>query len=419
MSNILFCPRASLFRSLLLTILLQLAIMPLYANAAAISSPDGASDSAEPLTTGLATGLLISTTASLYLLRSRNRAHETLARQQQEMELLVSERTRALEHARRELLLLLRASGDGLFGINPQGELTFINPAALQMLGWEEEALRNGDLHSLIHHHHEDGNHYDACDCTVSQTLHDGRVRQVNDELFWRQDGSNFAVEYIVTPVTLDDEITGAVVSFRDITERRHNEQAMRRQACTDALTGLANRHAFDDQLQGLRYIPDADARETALMMLDLDDFKPVNDNWGHPAGDRVLKVIAQRLRQQCRSNDFVARLGGDEFGLLLHRMSQPQQMDELAQRIIHTIAQPVELNGMQVQVGVSIGIACMPGDTLDTDALVALADNALYQAKAAGKNTWRFARSSNTFIANGSHRLDQSMDDDLKHRSS
>ncbi|MDO9713563.1 bifunctional diguanylate cyclase/phosphodiesterase [Paracraurococcus lichenis] len=175
-----------------------------------------------------------------------------------------------------------------------------------------------------------------------------------------------------------------------DVTERREAEVRIAHMAHYDALTGLPNRTLFRQRLD------EALARtrrgaNCALLCLDLDHFKEVNDTLGHPIGDALLKAVTARLLDSVRETDTVARLGGDEFAIVQIDAEQPTAATALAKRLVETLSTPFELDGHQVVVGTSIGIAMVPGDGEDADALLKNADLALYRAKAEGRGRWRF----------------------------
>jgi diguanylate cyclase (GGDEF)-like protein len=182
----------------------------------------------------------------------------------------------------------------------------------------------------------------------------------------------------------------GWVVTHEDITERRSAEAKISYMAHHDALTRLANRLMFHNELQQA-VIRAKRGERLAVLCLDLDRFKSVNDTLGHPIGDRLLTVAADRLRQCVRDNDIVARLGGDEFAIVQTGSSEPTDATALAERLIDTISAPYDLDGHQVVVGLSIGIAVAPNDGLDPDQLLRNADIALYRAKADGRGAYRF----------------------------
>jgi diguanylate cyclase (GGDEF)-like protein/PAS domain S-box-containing protein len=177
---------------------------------------------------------------------------------------------------------------------------------------------------------------------------------------------------------------------IEDITERRHAEQRIAHLAHHDALTNLPNRTLFRTQLEmALRQLrPD---EHLALLYLDIDHFKSINDTLGHPVGDELMKAVAERLRGCIDAHDTVARLGGDEFALIQSAIRNPQDCIPLLNRLYETIRAPYDLNGHQVVADVSIGIAIAPSDGTEPDELLKNADLALYGAKAEGRGTYRF----------------------------
>jgi diguanylate cyclase (GGDEF)-like protein len=154
-----------------------------------------------------------------------------------------------------------------------------------------------------------------------------------------------------------------------------------------DALTGLHNRLSFETQLPALLQ----QHLTVTLMFVDLDNFKTVNDCWGHDAGDAVLKQVSERMSAELRSSDSLFRLGGDEFAILLPDMPEAATAERLAARIIHAVRSPMYINEQLMPVGATVGVACYPQDGRDAATLLKRADHAMYQAKLAGKNTWRF----------------------------
>ncbi|GGY81926.1 GGDEF domain-containing protein [Cellvibrio zantedeschiae] len=174
-----------------------------------------------------------------------------------------------------------------------------------------------------------------------------------------------------------------------DVTHKYNAELEMRRLANFDSLTNLANRHYFYMQLEALKKQNQFSC--FTLFFLDLDNFKNVNDSLGHGVGDLVLKNIAQRLLKTVRSNDLLARLGGDEFAIISHGEDSATQASVLAQRLLNTFVAPCVIDGKNLQIGCSIGIALAPDHGNDTETLLKNADMALYAAKSAGRNTFRF----------------------------
>jgi diguanylate cyclase (GGDEF)-like protein len=183
----------------------------------------------------------------------------------------------------------------------------------------------------------------------------------------------------------------GWVATHEDITEQRRSEVKIEYMAHHDALTGLANRALLNERLDQalLRQVNDADM--VAVHHLDLDRFKAVNDTFGHPAGDKLLKIVADRLRGLVRATDTIARMGGDEFVIVQAPIADPAQATSLAEAIVDLMNEPFDIDGHQAAVGASIGIAIGPGDGATSESLLRDADLALYRAKGDGRGTFRF----------------------------
>lgn len=194
-------------------------------------------------------------------------------------------------------------------------------------------------------------------------------------------DGSRRWVDVTVVDRTHDHTLRGHVVTLHDVTERKELESAVVHRSLHDSLTDLANRHLFDNQLQraanrALR------GGKVALLYIDLDSFKPINDTFGHQAGDAVLVAVAKRLQSVVRAHDTVARLGGDEFAILLEELDETADAIDLAERVLAAISEPVALDGHAVTIGASIGVAVAGAAPFDTEALIQCADLAMYTAK-------------------------------------
>ncbi|RVD46099.1 diguanylate cyclase, partial [Mesorhizobium sp. M8A.F.Ca.ET.023.02.2.1] len=182
----------------------------------------------------------------------------------------------------------------------------------------------------------------------------------------------------------------GWVATFDDVTERRLAEERMTHLAHHDTLTGLPNRSMFRERLD--HALEDVAATPLAIFSLDLDRFKAVNDTWGHPAGDWLLKSVAERLLRCLRNDaDMIARFGGDEFVVIQSNSVGIADAEKLAKRIVEAIAKPFRDKSREMHVGVSLGIAVFPADGRDADTLLKNADTALYRAKSEGRNLYRF----------------------------
>lgn len=282
---------------------------------------------------------------------------------------------------------LLAAVGEGVYGVDRWGICTFINPAALDMLGLTMDEVVGADQHALFHHHREDGAGYPVTECPIYLTLYDGQTRHT-DEWFLRRDGSGFPVLLTVTPVDGTDGQDGAVVVFRDMAERRRLETELRSQATTDALTGLANRRHFLAEMERERTrLQRNPALPAAVLMVDLDNFKGVNDRHGHAVGDIVLRHFATTLALSLRGSDLTGRLGGEEFAVLLPGSSL-EHGSQLAERLRRLVAAAtVTTDDAAIRYTVSIGVTLMVAADPTVDAVLARADAALYRAKDGGRD--------------------------------
>jgi len=186
-----------------------------------------------------------------------------------------------------------------------------------------------------------------------------------------------------------DQSVAGLVITMRDVTERRRLERELTHQAFHDSLTGLANRVLFADRLEHALARGARDGSVVGVLFIDLDDFKIVNDTLGHAVGDQLLIAVADRIAGALRADDTAARLGGDEFAALVENVQDPGAVEETASRILAALAEPILVDGQELQAVASIGITTTP--EADTAAeLLRQADLALYVAKGAGKNQWR-----------------------------
>jgi diguanylate cyclase (GGDEF)-like protein len=194
----------------------------------------------------------------------------------------------------------------------------------------------------------------------------------------------------------------GWVATHEDVTEQRRIEARVRHLARHDALTDLPNRVLLQEEMEKLQ--ARIQRRENvAILCLDLDHFKTVNDTLGHGIGDQVLVTVAKRLRESSRETDIVSRLGGDEFAILAHSLEGPGDAATIAERIVRSVAQPMEIDGHHITIGTSIGIAVAPYDGHDTEMLLKNADLALYRAKSEGRGAYHF--------------FEKGMDEALQHR--
>ncbi|MHB8713537.1 MAG: bifunctional diguanylate cyclase/phosphodiesterase [Trichloromonadaceae bacterium] len=213
----------------------------------------------------------------------------------------------------------------------------------------------------------------------------------VDEHWLRRKDGHLIWTQLSGRAVDPNDFLAGSVWILADLTEQKAAEDRLHYLGHHDPLTGLANRHLFNDRLEHAILRAQREKEQLALLFIDLDHFKVVNDTLGHQVGDKLLCAMARRLASHLRSADTLARMGGDEFIILVEGVTDPGSLVHMAEKLVETFAAPVELEQRQLVVTGSIGISLYPADGLDAKTLIRNADAAMYQAKAQGRNTYHF----------------------------
>jgi diguanylate cyclase (GGDEF)-like protein/PAS domain S-box-containing protein len=275
---------------------------------------------------------------------------------------------------------IISAAGEGIFRNDLEGRVTYANPAALEMLGYSVEEMLGRRSHQLFHHTRANGADYPVSECAARKSLTEGATRRITDEFFWRKDGSSLAVDYTSTPIRAGGRIVGVVTVFDDVTHQRQMEEQLRHQADHDSLTGLFNRRRFEQEVSGQLNYAQRYSRPGALLLMDLDTFKFVNDSYGHPIGDGVLSDVGASLSATVRDTDVVARIGGDEFAVLLREAGDLEAI-AVAKKLIAAVRAR-----SKPTIGASVGIAPFDGTSEKTpDELLVAADIALYEAKEMG----------------------------------
>jgi len=292
------------------------------------------------------------------------------------------EAAQEIERLNRHNQLILASAGEGIYGLDTEGKTTFVNPAATAMTGFDPEDLIGKSQHEVVHHSYPDGTSCPREECPIYAALTDGEIHQVDDEVFWRKDGTNFPVEYTSTPIREDGEVTGAVVTFTDITERKALEERLEYQAFHDPLTDLPNRQLFINRLEHALRRTSRQRNQVAVLFMDLDSFKVVNDSLGHEEGDKLLVTVTKRLQSCLRSEDTLARFGGDEFTVLLEEVDSPDDALRVTERIIEEFRGPFLLKGRELFVRLSLGVALGEAHTKSSEDLLRDADMAMYRAK-------------------------------------
>lgn len=408
-----------------------------------------------------------------------------------------------------DLRLILNSAEEGIFGVDLQGQCIFANAACLRMLGYTEpHEFLGKQMHELIHHHHVDGSLYDVNDCTLMKALEEEQPAVINDEVYWKKDGSSFFTESRIYPMYERNRCCGGVIMFVDITLSRQAEESQRLAASVynnvhegllvtdadanivsvnraftlitgysveevldknprilksgkqgsefyqqmwealnlkgvwqgeiwnrnkrgeiypqwetisvvkaedgrvlnyvaafsditplkvshermeflahhDPLTGLPNRLLFNARLDLSIQNARRKGRQVAVLMLDLDGFKAVNDTLGHQVGDQLLQQVSSRLSGQVREEDTVTRLGGDEFALALYDIGNEYNAESVAVNILENIKRTYYLEDEEVHISCSIGVSMFPEHFHTRESLLEAADKAMYAAKRKGK---------------------------------
>ncbi len=288
--------------------------------------------------------------------------------------------------AERRTELLLANASDAVFALGPDGQVHYASPAVRSLLGHEPARLHGADWGRLVH----PDDLPQATEWLAALVAAPAGQTSRGELRLRRADGDWVYTDVIGANRTGDPDLHAAVVSVRDIGPRRALEQELTHRAFADSLTGLANRALFRDRIAHAVARNLRDGGRVTLLLIDLDDFKTVNDTLGHSAGDKLLTTVADRLSAHVRPSDTLARLGGDEFAVLVEDLDDLAAQD-LAQRILGAVRLPVRLGDRDVVCTMSIGIAtAKAGDgATDTEELLRDADLAMYSAKRGGRNRY------------------------------
>ena len=280
---------------------------------------------------------------------------------------------------------VIKQASEGIIVTDARGAISMVNPAFSRLTGYPEEEAIGANPNIL-----QSGRHDAEFYARMWAALFEKGYWQ--GEVWNRRKNGEIYPEWLSLSAIKDGEghISNFVAMFSDISKLKEAEEDLERLAFYDALTGLPNRLLFRERLErSLKAARRAPSGRTAVLYLDLDKFKPVNDTYGHTTGDALLQEVARRLGEAVREVDTVARLGGDEFAIVLHEIADVDAPQRVAQKIIAAINQPVFVAGYNCHVGTSIGIAIAPDHAEQATALVELADAAMYAAKKRGRNCY------------------------------
>lgn len=290
----------------------------------------------------------------------------------------------------------LNLIGEGILRTDADGNVTYLNRFAEKMTGWSRAEARGrpfADVLRLI-----DNVSGASLDDAVAIALQadktaSGMTSSINCTLV-RRDGEEFGIESRVAIIhDQDGNAVGAVVAFRDVSAARVASLEMSRVAQHDVLTNLPNRALFNDRLSQAISLAERQSKQLAVLFVDLDQFKRINDSLGHSVGDRLLRSVARRLVACVRRTDTVSRLGGDEFLILLSQIEHSEDAAITARKILRAVAAPHVIDSKSLDVNVSIGGSTYPADAQNAETLVSYADVAMYEAKQQGRNSYQFFR--------------------------
>ncbi len=294
-----------------------------------------------------------------------------------------------IEKARAEITL--NSISDAVIGTDMAGNVDYLNAAAEAMTGWPRAEARGrsiGEIMPLI----QNGTRQHKANPVELVLQQNEPISLTPGSLLLRRDGSEAAIEDSAAPIhDSGGHIRGAVIVFHDISAAKAMAAKMTHLAQHDFLTNLPNRVLLNDRIAQAIIQAERSGTQLAVLFLDLDNFKHINDSLGHAIGDKLLQSVAQRLRACVRGYDTVSRQGGDEFVILLSEGNNVEYAALTADKILVTLAQPHSVDGHELHVTTSIGISAYPADAKTAESLIKNADTAMYQAKEKGRNNYQF----------------------------
>lgn len=268
--------------------------------------------------------------------------------------------------------------GEGLIVMNGSGELTYMNYEAERLLGWSEEELLRKNVHDYIHRD-KDGSHVpiEKCPCLKASKL--GKIYRINDDYFIRRDGTIFPVSYVASPFQGEGQETGSILVFRDITKMKKDQELIHYMAFYDELTKLPNiRYLKERWGEIVKRLP---TNKAAILILDINRFKNINEALGHSFGDLILQAVANRLHESISEEMLLCRLTGDEFVLVLPTEND-QEILNTYDRVQKGFKEPIQAQHLLLNVSISCGVARYPENGMEADILLQHANNALIEAQ-------------------------------------
>lgn len=290
------------------------------------------------------------------------------------------------ENTAKHIEAILNAISDVLVTMDVKGNIMTCNRAVKNMFGYTADEIIGENLLFLVNTAHiipeSDMEKF------IATLEEDEKLRKQNG-VGHKKNGSTFPIELNIREVFINEQKQFTIV-ISDVTERHESEVLIREMALHDSLTGLANRNLLHQRLDIAMRMAKRMDKKISVMFLDLDGFKPVNDMFGHATGDKLLRIVANRLENCAREIDTVARIGGDEFAIISTNIENETDVTKASQRVLDSIKKPIIINGNSHHIGTSIGISFFPMDSENPEELFRMADVALYQAKNDGKSVYR-----------------------------
>lgn len=310
-----------------------------------------------------------------------------------EQRLLLAEEDLFNEKERAQVTL--DSIGDAVLVTDLAGKISYMNQVAEAITGWSRADAMNrplAEVFRLI-----DGvTRMTAANPAQRAMTEDKTVELAANAILIRRDGFESLIEDSSAPIhNRDGKVTGAVIIFHDVSESRTTARKMAHMAQHDFLTGLPNRMLLTERLGRAIGLAHRHHQQVALLFLDLDNFKQINDSLGHAIGDGLLQSVAKRLTECVRATDTVCRQGGDEFVILLSETEQPKGATLIAEKLLAAFATPHSIGEHEIPVSISLGISVYPDDSTNLDAMMQNADTAMYHAKANGRNNYQFYKTN------------------------
>jgi diguanylate cyclase (GGDEF)-like protein/PAS domain S-box-containing protein len=298
-----------------------------------------------------------------------------------------------LFNAKERAQVTLDCIADALICTDMSGSITFLNPVAERMTGWPMHEAAGRPLTEAFR----------IVDAATRSAIQDPMAKAASEDrtgelplnsILIHRDGHEYFIEDSVAPIhDREGQVTGAVIVFRDVSAARAKKEQITYLAEHDFLTSLPNRLLLNDRISQAIHLARRHGGQVAVLFLDLDGFKQINDSLGHTIGDKLLQSVAERLLGCVRSPDTVSRQGGDEFVLLLQDLKQSDDASATARRVLQALAEVHSIEGHELHVTASIGVSVYPDDGQDAETLVKNADAAMYDAKKSGRRNYQFYR--------------------------